>query len=79
MVLTVEPGCYFVPSLMDLLLNDPKKSPFVVKDRLNQFREFGGVRIEDVVTVTATGCENYTVTPRTIDEIEEIDVSDGTF
>lgn len=72
MVLTVEPGCYFVPSLMDSLLKDPKKSPFVVKERLDQFRTFGGVRIEDVVAVTATGCENYTLTPRTVDEIEDV-------
>lgn len=72
MVLTVEPGIYFVDHLLDLALADPKKSKFIVKDRLAQFRGFGGVRLEDVVAVTKTGIVNYTLCPRTPEEIEGV-------
>jgi Xaa-Pro dipeptidase len=72
MVLTVEPGIYFVDHLLDLALKDPVKSKFIVPERLAQFRGFGGVRLEDVVTVTADGIDNYTLCPRTIEEIEGV-------
>jgi len=72
MCLTVEPGIYFVDDLMDLMLETPDQAKFLVKDRLAHFRGFGGVRIEDVVTVTATGIKNYTMTPRTCEEIESV-------
>jgi len=72
MVLTVEPGIYFVDHLLDLALADPAKEKFIVKERLAQFRGFGGVRLEDVVAVTKTGIVNYTLTPRTPDEIEAV-------
>jgi len=72
MVLTVEPGIYFVDHLLDLALADPKKEKFIVKERLAQFRGFGGVRFEDVVAVTKTGVANYTLCPRTPEEIESV-------
>eukprot|EP00049_Salpingoeca_infusionum_P008617 m.142578 g.142578 ORF g.142578 m.142578 type:complete len:507 (-) comp14063_c0_seq1:1811-3331(-) len=72
MVLTVEPGCYFIDSEMDKAISDPKFSKFVNVDRLNQFRGWGGVRIEDDVLVTADGIDNFTQTPRTIEEVESV-------
>jgi hypothetical protein len=35
-----------------------------------EFRGFGGVRIEEDVAVTSTGCEVMSVVPRTVEEIE---------
>lgn len=73
MVLTVEPGCYFIDHLLDSALRDPKLSPHFRADRLQQFRGFGGVRLEDVIWIPPTGpCINFTVCPRTISEVEYV-------
>ena len=39
---------------------------------LARFRGFGGVRLEDVVAVTESGIVNYTLCPRTIEEVEGV-------
>ena len=70
MVITVEPGCYFIDAVLEPALADPRYASFLVPDVLKRFRGFGGVRIEDDVLVTATGSENMTRVPRTVDEIE---------
>ena len=72
MVLTVEPGCYFIDHMIDKLLADDELKQYVNVDRLNGLRGTGGVRLEDVVAVTATGCVNYTLAPRGVDEVEMV-------
>eukprot|EP00126_Sphaerothecum_destruens_P005174 Sdes_comp18615_c0_seq1m8787 len=72
MVLTVEPGVYFIDVLLDQALSDAKYSKFLVKDVLSRFRGFGGIRIEDDVIVTENGIENMTKCPRTVEEIEKL-------
>lgn len=70
MVLTVEPGCYFIDHLLDKALADETKKKFLVQDVINELRGFGGVRIEDDVLVTERGCEIFGSLPRTVQEIE---------
>jgi Xaa-Pro aminopeptidase len=58
---------------MDLMLADPTKAKFVVQPVLARFRGTGGVRIEDDVLVTKTGCEIITGgVPKTVAEIEAL-------
>lgn len=58
-VFTVEPGLYFIPSLLDEL-RESRVGRAVNWKRVNEFRPCGGVRIEDNVRVTAEGHENLT-------------------
>ncbi|KAG7467878.1 hypothetical protein MATL_G00136860 [Megalops atlanticus] len=71
MVLTVEPGIYFINHLLDQALASPAQRCFINNDVLARFRSFGGVRIEDDIAVTANGIELLTCVPRTVEEIEE--------
>ncbi|KAM4638294.1 xaa-Pro dipeptidase isoform 1-T1 [Amazona ochrocephala] len=70
MVLTIEPGIYFIDHLLDQALRDPAQSCYINNDVLQRFRGFGGVRIEDDIAVTASGMELLTCVPRTVEEIE---------
>ena len=72
MVVTVEPGCYFIDHLLDAALADAGQSRFLVPAAIAAFRGFGGVRLEDVVLVTAAGFENFTRCPRTLEEVEGV-------
>jgi len=75
MVLTVEPGCYFIDILLDMALANPKQSKFLNQERLEEFRGTGGVRLEDDVMVTEEGIENLTLCPRAVSEV--LDVMSG--
>eukprot|EP00358_Blepharisma_japonicum_P001140 CAMPEP_0202949414 /NCGR_PEP_ID=MMETSP1395-20130829/15842_1 /ASSEMBLY_ACC=CAM_ASM_000871 /TAXON_ID=5961 /ORGANISM="Blepharisma japonicum, Strain Stock R1072" /LENGTH=432 /DNA_ID=CAMNT_0049652421 /DNA_START=132 /DNA_END=1430 /DNA_ORIENTATION=+ len=70
MYITVEPGCYFIDFALDEALADPLLSGFLVPEKIQEYRGFGGVRIEEDVKVTATGCEILTRVPRTVPQIE---------
>lgn len=72
MVITVEPGCYFIKPLLDKVLQDPIRRKFINVDVLQGYMGIGGVRLEDVVVVTDEGIANLTVLPRRIGEIEEL-------
>lgn len=71
MTLTVEPGCYFIDHLLDEALSGEFKE-FINADVVAEYRGFGGVRLEDVVQITADGMVNYTLCPRTIEEVESV-------
>lgn len=70
-VFTIEPGCYFIPKLIDRWKAEGKFKDFVNYDELEKYKDFGGIRIEDDVLVTENG---YKVLgkpiPKTVEEIE---------
>ena len=66
MVLTVEPGCYFIESLLKKAMEEPLLKRHLVIEVIDRLRKFGGVRIEDDVVITEDGVENLTKVPRTL-------------
>lgn len=54
-VITVEPGLYFIPQLIDLWRSEGKFTDFINYDALEAYRTFGGIRIEDNVWITDEG------------------------
>jgi len=54
-VLTVEPGIYFIPALIDQWKAENKFMDFINYDAVESFKDFGGIRIEDDVLVTEKG------------------------
>lgn len=70
-VLTVEPGIYIIPELIDLWTADNKCADFINYDKVNAFKHFGGVRIEDNFLITPSGYRLLgSELIKTVDEIE---------
>jgi Xaa-Pro aminopeptidase len=53
-VITVEPGIYFIPQLIDIWKSEKRFENFINYDNVEAYRDFGGIRIEDDVLVTET-------------------------
>lgn len=74
-VLTDEPGLYFIPALIEKCKAEGKYRGIVDYDRLECYYDFGGIRIEDDLLVTADGnrmigCEKPI--PVTVEELEAV-------
>jgi len=70
-VITVEPGIYFIPQLIDQWRAEDKCGRFINYDKVEKYRDFHGVRIEDSIVVTADGCRVLGGSiPKTIEEVE---------
>ena len=72
MVVTIEPGIYFIPTLLKPALKNPSKQIFLNAEKIHQFMDFGGIRIEDDIVVTENGYENLTQIGKERDEIERL-------
>lgn len=71
-VVTNEPGCYFIPALIDQWKGQKKHGQFINYDQVEKFRGFGGVRIEDDVLITDEGSRVLgTPIPKTVEEVED--------
>ncbi len=70
-VITVEPGLYFIPELIDRWKAEQKNAQYINYDAVEKYRDFGGIRIEDDVLVTQQGCRILgKPIPRTVEEVE---------
>ncbi|WP_372774110.1 aminopeptidase P family protein [Mangrovibacterium sp.] len=71
-VLTNEPGIYFIPALIDKWRSEKTNADFINFEKLESYKTFGGIRLEDNLVVTETGCELLgNRVPITPEEIEE--------
>lgn len=71
-VITDEPGCYFIPALIDKWHQEGTCKEFINFNELEKWKDFGGIRIEDDVLVTKEGCRVLgKPIPKTVKEIEE--------
>ena len=55
-VITDEPGIYFIPHLIDLWRKEGHCKEFLNFDKLEEYKDFGGIRIEDDLLITDDGC-----------------------
>jgi len=71
--LTVEPGLYFIPELIDRRKAEKQFVDFVNYDLLESFKKFGGVRIEDNYVITENAARKLgNHLPRTAEEMESL-------
>lgn len=55
-VVTDEPGIYFIPALIDDWRKSGHCAEFLCFDKIETYKDFGGIRIEDDVLITKDGC-----------------------
>ncbi|MDR0982575.1 MAG: aminopeptidase P family protein [Culturomica sp.] len=71
-VVTDEPGCYFIPELIDRWKQQGLHKDFLNYDVIETYKNFGGIRIEDDLLITSDGCrllgdKRLPVTPEEIE------------
>jgi Xaa-Pro aminopeptidase len=72
-VLTVEPGCYFIPQLIKQWYDEHKFEEYINYDEVMKYLDFGGVRIEDGILITKDGCRVLgKPVPKTVADIEAL-------
>lgn len=71
-VLTVEPGIYFIPELIEMWKAENKLSDFINYDKVEKFKKFGGIRIEDDIVVTESSCRvlGNNPIPKQVEDVE---------
>lgn len=71
-VVTNEPGIYFIPALIDKWQAEKTNTDFINFDKVNHYRDFGGIRLEDDILITESGSKiigkRIPVTPEEIEE-----------
>lgn len=72
-VLTIEPGIYFIPELIDLWRKEKKFEEFINYEKVATYKGFGGIRNEEDYLITTDGSRHLGKSiPKTTEEIEAI-------
>jgi len=70
-VLTIEPGIYFIPQLIDKWKSEKHLTEFLNFDKLEEYKNFGGCRNEEDFLITEDGCRLLgKPLPKTIEDVE---------
>lgn len=72
MVITIEPGLYFIPALLIPALENSDYKTFLNKEKIERLAGFGGIRIEDNILIREHGFDNLTHVAKTREHIELI-------
>ena len=72
-VITNEPGCYFIPALIEKWRAEGTNKEFINFDKLKEYYTFGGIRLEDDLLITPDGCrllgsKRLPITPEEVEE-----------
>ncbi len=72
-VMTDEPGIYFIPALIDEWRAKGHCAEFLNFDKLETYKDFGGIRLEDDILITKDGCRflGKELIPYHINDVEE--------
>ncbi|HNT32540.1 MAG TPA: aminopeptidase P family protein [Candidatus Aminicenantes bacterium] len=72
-VVTIEPGIYFIPQLIDQWRAEGKFTDFIVYDKVEKYRTFGGIRNEEDFVITPRGSRRLgKAKPKTTAEVEAV-------
>ena len=72
-VLTIEPGIYFIPQLIDLWKSEGRLADFIDYNELDKWRDFGGVRNEEDYLINVDGARRLgPYKPQTVSELEAL-------
>jgi len=72
-VFTVEPGCYFIPELIEKWKAEGKFKEFINYNKIDTYMSIGGIRIEDNVLITDKGHKVLgKAIPKTVKEVESV-------
>jgi len=70
-VLTIEPGIYFIPELIDMWKAEKKLTQFINYGKVETYKDFGGLRNEEDFLITSEGYKLLgKPVPKTIEEVE---------
>ncbi len=71
-VLTIEPGIYFIPQLIDKWKSEKHLTEFLNFDKLEEYKDFGGCRNEEDFLITEQGYRLLgKPLPKTIEDVEQ--------
>lgn len=73
-VITDEPGCYFIPALIDKWRAEKMHTDYLCYDIIEKYKDFGGIRLEDDILITSDGSRflGKKRIPISIEEVEKI-------
>jgi len=74
-VLTIEPGIYFIPELIDQWRAKKHNADYINYNKVEEYRNFGGIRNEENFVITESGYELLgKPKPKTVEEVEKLKV-----